>query len=149
PPRRPLYQRRATLLQCPSAEDDREARPDRVRVIEVLRRAAADQVDVGPEACGSEGRQDLDRLLPRAIPDRDDVRIEGPRRLDRSFRLRGHDEAVETEGEPGLRDGLAAEDLREPVSAPPAGALLRPEVRRLHLEDHPGVIIEPATDAHV
>src|SRR5207249_8766271 len=110
-PVRHLPQRRATLLQFALAEDDREARSARVRVIEVLRRAAADQVDVGPEARGSEGRQDLDRLLPRAISDRDDVRVEGPRRLDRAFRLRGHDEAVEAEGEPGLRDGLAAEDL--------------------------------------
>src|SRR5438094_387203 len=98
---------------------------------------------------GSEGGQDLDRLLPRAIPDRDDVRVEGPLRLDCAFRLRGHDEAVQAEGEPGLRDGLAAEDLREPVRASPADLLLRPEVRRIDLEDHPGVVVEPADDAHV
>src|SRR5207253_11031442 len=94
-PVRHLPQRRATLLQFPLAEDHREARPDRVRVVEVLRRTAADQVDVGAEACGSEGRQDLDRLLPGAVPDRDDVRVEGPRRLARAFRLRRHDVAVE------------------------------------------------------
>src|SRR5439155_25132049 len=99
--------------------------------VEVLRGTAADQGDVGAEACGSEGRQDLDRLLPGAVPDRDDVRVEGPRRLDRAFRLRRHDEAVEAEGEPGLGHGLAAEDLREPVRAPPTDLLLRAEVRRV------------------
>src|SRR5213076_844923 len=36
-----------------------------------------------------------------------------------------------------------------PVCASPADLLLRPEVRRIDFEDHPGVVVEPADDAQV
>src|SRR5437870_9428452 len=54
---------------------------DCVRVVEVLRRSASDEIDVRPEARGPEGRQDLDRLLLDPFPDRHDVRVERPRWL--------------------------------------------------------------------
>src|SRR5207247_8001746 len=53
------------------------------------------------------------------------------------------------EGEAGLRDALSAQALREVVRASAADLLLRAEVRGIDLEDHPGVVVEAADDAHV
>src|SRR5207245_4605452 len=88
--------------------------------------------------------------LPRVSPrGRQDVRVEGARRLDCILRLRGHDEPVQTEGEAGLRDPLSPEDLGEVVRASSADLFLRAEIRGVDLEDHAGVVIEAAYDPHV
>src|SRR5206468_4860675 len=98
-------------LQLFLPEEHGIAGSDRVRVVEVLRRSPPDEVDVRGEACGPEGREDLDRLPLGTLSDRHDVRIEWARRLDCLLRLRRHDETVDAEGEAGLRDALSAEDL--------------------------------------
>src|SRR5439155_808285 len=69
--------RRSACLELPFPEQDRETGADRVRVVQVLRGAPTDEIDVGPEPGGPEGREDLDCLLPRGVSDRDDVRVEG------------------------------------------------------------------------
>src|SRR2546422_1009111 len=136
-------------LQLAFAQEDCGAGSNRVRVVEVLRGTATDEVDVRAEARRPQRREDLDRPRLCGVSDRHDVCVEGSRRLDRLLRFRRHREPIEAERKPGLGDGVSPEDLGQVVGTSAADLLLRAEIRRVDLEDHAGVVVEPADDAHV
>src|SRR3990172_7255891 len=122
------------------ADEDRPSRLHRVRVVQVLRGTAADEIDVDPEPRRPQVGGDFERLLADLVPDRDDVRVEAWRRNRHALHLGREHDAVHADREPRREDWIAAEQLRERIGPAAPDLVLRAEVRRGDLKHHSCIV---------
>src|SRR5207244_1193594 len=92
-----ILHRHAALLQFRVPHEDGEAGADRVRVVQVLRRPASEEVNVGGYARPPERLEDLEGLRLHRLPDWDHIAIEAGDRELHALRFRREDDPVESE----------------------------------------------------
>jgi len=134
------------------ADDDREMGPVAGRRLELLAQLPLSELGPRRQAGAPEERRDPQAVRGRrrvGSHDHGDRRRVGDRGMAR--RLEREERPVETEPEPDRRRGPAAEQLDQPVVAPPSAQRRLPAggVGRVDLEGRPRVVVEAADEPRI